>query len=67
MSGNKAWPSSHPEIDVRAVSTLSNLAKNTEQVFSKPNELFEIEVAEIGSQGKASDVIAHQKSQPTDC
>ncbi|KAG5659500.1 hypothetical protein KAF25_002059 [Fusarium avenaceum] len=51
MSENKAWPSSHPEIGVRTVSTLNNLAKNSEQVFSKPNELFEIEVAEIGSQG----------------
>ncbi|KAI6749335.1 hypothetical protein HG530_015174 [Fusarium avenaceum] len=51
MSENKAWPSSRPEIDVRAVSTSNNLAKNSEQVFSKPNELFEIEVAEIGSQG----------------
>lgn len=67
MSENRAWPSSHPEIDVHAVSTLNNLAKNTEEVFSKPNGLFEIEVAEIGSQGKVSDVIAHPKAQQTDC
>jgi hypothetical protein len=67
MSDSRAWPPLDPHIDVRVASTVNNLANNSEQLFSKPNGLVEIEVAEIGSQGKALDVIAHWKSQLTDC
>lgn len=51
MSENRAWPPLHPQIDVRAASTMKSLANNSEQLFSRPNGLFEIEVAESGLLG----------------
>ena len=48
------WPSPRTQYDVRGACAAENLEHNTEKVFAEPNELFEIEFAEVTWQGKAS-------------
>lgn len=45
------WPLPNTQYDVRAASAAERLVRSDEKVFSNPNELFEIQVAEITSKG----------------
>ncbi|KAJ4003168.1 hypothetical protein NW752_011658 [Fusarium irregulare] len=45
------WPSPRTQYDVRSACAAENLERSAEKVFSEPDELFEIEFAEVTSKG----------------
>lgn len=54
MIPSKMWPLLRTQYDVRGACAAENLEYSAEKVFLGPNELFEIELAEVILKGKAS-------------